>query len=100
MRIAFIAPYQGTTLCEHRPITSNFGLGATAKMRILAELLRRSSHEVEIFSQGEVIESKLTYYPPLVEAAASAGEIPVRYASAVPLRGFNALWSTRSLLRL
>ena len=99
MRIAFIAPYQGTTLCQHRPITSNFGLGATAKMRILAELLRRSSHEVEIFSQGEVIESKLTYYPPLVEAA-SADEIPVRYASAVPLRGFNALWSTRSLLRL
>ena len=100
MRIAFIAPYQGTTLCQRRPITGNFGLGATAKMRILAELLRGSSHEIEIFSQGEVIESKLTYYPPLLEATASADEIPVRYASAVPLRGLNALWSTRSLLRL
>src|SRR5687767_1708798 len=100
MRIAFIAPYQGTTLCERRPITGNFGLGATAKMRILAELLRRSSHEVEIFSQGEVIDSKVTYYPRLSEWATAAGEIPVRYASAIPLRGVNALWSTTSLRRL
>jgi hypothetical protein len=100
MRIAFIAPYQGSILCQHRPITSNFGLGATAKMRILAELLRHSSHDIEIFSQGEVIESKLTYYPRLSESATAAGDIPVRYASAVPLRGVNALWSTRSLLRL
>ena len=100
MRIAIIAPYQGTALCQHRPITGNFGLGATAKIRILAELLRHSDHEVEIFSQGEVIDSKVTYYPRLSESATSTGDIPVHYASAIPLRGVNALWSTTSLRRL
>src|SRR5688572_20631658 len=100
MRIAFIAPYQGTTLCQRRPITGNFGLGASAKIRILAELLRDSSHDVEIFSQGEVIDSKVTYYPRLFEWATASGDIPVHYASAIPLRGVNALWSTTSLRRL
>src|SRR5262245_244454 len=100
MRIAYIAPYQGPTLVERRPVVRNLSLGARAKIELIAELLLNSSHMVEIFSQGEVIEPELKRYPPFREEEAFNAKIPIHYGSALPLRFVNGLWSSRSTLQL
>jgi lysyl-tRNA synthetase class 2 len=42
-------------------------MSAATKMELIARLLYSRSHDVEIVSQGEVIENSLTYYPPFAE---------------------------------
>jgi len=100
MRIAYLAPYQGPTLKERRPITLNRSLAGSAKMEVIARLLRAAGHEVEIFSQGEVVELGLKYYPAFAEPAPVAGDVPVRYSSALPVRYFNGFWQGRGLCAL
>ena len=100
MRIAYIAPYQGNQLVQSRPSSRNLSLAARMKMGLIAELLQKSSHSVEILSQGEVIERQFKFYPAFSEGEASSPDIPVHYASAFPVKFLNGFWSSLSTLRL
>lgn len=98
MRVAYIAPYQGSSLLKRRPSLMNLALAGNAKIELVAELLTRQGHEVTILSQGEVVENSSTFYPAFVETISSA--IPVHYSSAWPVRFVNGFWSSRQLLRI
>jgi glycosyltransferase involved in cell wall biosynthesis len=98
MRIAYIAPYQGPALIERRPIVWNLSLAARVKVEVIAELLRRNSHDVEILSQGEVITHEFKIYPGFADPEPFNAKIPVYYSSALPVRYLNGLWSGWSLL--
>jgi glycosyltransferase involved in cell wall biosynthesis len=100
MRIAFIAPYQGSTLLKRRTIVRNLSLASRVKMELISELLTNSSHSVEILSQGEVIEQQFKYYPGFLEPEPAHKQIPVYYASALPVKFVNGMWSSLNLLRL
>jgi glycosyltransferase involved in cell wall biosynthesis len=100
MRIAYIASYQGPTLVARRPIVRNRSLAGNRKMELIATLLRRSAHQVEIISQGEVIEPRLTFYPGHSEPERFHPDIPIYYASVLPIRRLNGLWSNLRTLQL
>ena len=100
MRIAYIAPYQGRTLKDRRPITLNRSLAGSSKMETISRLLRDCSHEVEIFSQGEVVELALKFYPGFTEPVRFHPDIPVTYSSALPVRFINGFWQGFNLLSL
>jgi glycosyltransferase involved in cell wall biosynthesis len=100
MRIAYIAPYQGPTVVKRRPVVQNLSLASTTKIEQLASVLRSSSHSVEVFSQGEVVEHGLKFYPAFKESEAFHPDIPVHYGSAFPVRFLNGFTSSQSLLRL
>jgi len=100
MRIAYIAPYQGPALLKRRPIVRNLSLGGIVKIGLIAELLQRSSHTVEILSQGEVTERHLKFYSCFREPHAVNGNISIYYSSAFPVRFLNGLWSSLSTLRI
>ncbi len=100
MRIAYIAPYQGPSLVKSRPCLRNLSLGGNIKIELISELLQRQSHQVEILSQGEVIELDLKYYPAFSESECFHPQIAARYSSALPVRFLNGLWSSMSLLNL
>jgi glycosyltransferase involved in cell wall biosynthesis len=100
MRIAYISLYQGPGLLKSRPTTLNRSLANTIKLETIAQILRAGSHEVEVLSQGEVVEHKCQFYPAFREPDPFSASIPVYYASALPIRRLNALWSSTSLIRL
>jgi glycosyltransferase involved in cell wall biosynthesis len=100
MRIAYITPYQGRTLAARRPIRLNRSLAGSAKMEVIARLLREGGHEVEIFSQGEVVELALKYYPAFAEPVAVKPDVPVNYSSALPVRYINGFWQASRLCSL
>lgn len=100
MRIAYIAPYQGSELVKRRPIVRNLSLGGRVKVELVAELLQRSGHDVEIISQGEVIERRFKVYPGFTDPKLFHEKIPVFYSSAFPVRFLNGLWSSLSTLRI
>jgi glycosyltransferase involved in cell wall biosynthesis len=100
MRIAFIAPFQGPGLVDKRPSLGNLSLAARVKIGLLCELLQRSSHQVEILSQGEIIEHEFKYYPGFLEPEPFHPDIPIHYASALPIRRLNGAWSGWQTLRL
>jgi glycosyltransferase involved in cell wall biosynthesis len=100
MRIAYIAPYQGPGLLKSRPIVRNLTLAANVKMELVAELLRRNGHNVEVLSHGAVIEPKAMLYRAFREPDPFDREIPVFYAPALPVRRLNGLSSAIWTLRL
>jgi len=100
MRIAYITPYQGPALKERRPITLNRSLAGSAKMETLARLLQGCGHEVELFSQGEVVELGLKFYPGFAEPVRFHPQIPVVYSSVLPVRFLNGFWQGRRLRAL
>jgi glycosyltransferase involved in cell wall biosynthesis len=100
MRIAYITNYQGSSLPERRPIVKNRSLSNRVKIELIASLLCASSHQVEVLSHGEVVENKLRFYPSFCEASGFHPDIPVRYASALPVRRINGLWSSTRTLQL
>ncbi|HEX4349305.1 MAG TPA: glycosyltransferase [Verrucomicrobiae bacterium] len=100
MRIAYITPYQGRTLKDRRPITLNRSLAGSAKMEVISRLLREGSYEVEIFSQGEVVELALKFYPGFTEPVRFHPDIPVTYSSALPVKFINGFWQGFNLLSL
>lgn len=100
MRIAYIAPYQGPTLMKRRPINCNLSLGGKAKVELIAELLQKSSHTVEILSQGEVVEGPLKIYRAFPEKELFNRTIPIFYSTAFPMRFLNGFSSSMSTLRL
>jgi hypothetical protein len=87
-------------LVRNRPCLRNLSLGGRVKIELISELLRQGSHQVEILSQGEVIERQFRFYPGLGESELFHPEIPVLYASAFPVRFLNAFWSSWSTLQL
>lgn len=100
MRIAYIAPYQSPALVKRRPIVRNLSLAGRVKVEQIAELLTRSGHDVEIISQGEVIQHRFELYPAFADPEPFHKKIPVYYASAFPVRFLNGLWSSLSTLRI
>jgi glycosyltransferase involved in cell wall biosynthesis len=100
MRIAYLTPYQGATLKDHRPITLNRSLAGSSKMEVIARLLRGAEHAVEMFSQGEVVELAPKFYPSFSEPVRFHPDIPVVYSSALPVRFINGLWQGNRLLSL
>lgn len=70
------------------------------KIELIASLLRSRSHDVEVISQGEVIENGVKFYPSFSESERFHRDIPVLYASALPVRRVNAFWSTQQTLRV
>src|SRR5262249_7212454 len=100
MRIAYIAPYQGKTLVQTRPTVINLSLAAKVKIELLADLFTRSSHTVEILSQGEIVERQLKFYPAFDEFHLFNPSIPVSYSSALPIKFINGLSSSLDTLRI
>jgi len=100
MRIAYIAPYQGPGLVKNRPSLGNFSLGGRIKIELIAELLQTTSHDVEIVSQGEIVDREFKFYPAFREPELFYAKIPVHYASAFPVRFLNVVWSSLSTLRI
>jgi glycosyltransferase involved in cell wall biosynthesis len=70
------------------------------KIELIATLLRSRSHDVEIFSHGEVIENRLKFYPGFAEPELFHPDIPVRYISALAVRRLNGLWASTRMVQL
>src|SRR5215510_8111141 len=66
--------------------------------------MRKSSHDIEIISQGEVDppdrRAMFRLYPALTETELFDPSIPVYYASALPIRYLSGLWSANRTVRL
>src|SRR6266496_1542341 len=99
MRIAYITPYQGSTLVQRRPIVRNRSVSNRIKIELVAQLLQANGHEVEIISHGEVTEHKLRFYPGFWETELSHPEIPIYYVSSLPFRRINGFWAGWQALR-
>ncbi|MBV8375855.1 MAG: glycosyltransferase [Verrucomicrobia bacterium] len=99
MRIAYIAPYHGPTLVKRRPIIINRSLAGATKIELIAKLLRVASHEVEVISQGEVVQLGLQFYPSFHDPELFDSKIPVWYSSALPIRFLNGRWSSFFTMR-
>src|SRR5215470_637186 len=93
MRIAYITPYQGPTLVEQRPIVRNRSMSNRVKIELIASMLRNNSHDVEVLSQGEVVDNEWKFYPSMSEQQPFHSDVPVYYASALPIRRVNGFWS-------
>jgi glycosyltransferase involved in cell wall biosynthesis len=100
MRIAYIANYQGPTLVARRPVVRNLSMSNRVKMELIATLLAQQSHDVVVISPGEPGEPRLRLYPAFSEPHRFNPEIPVEYASALPVRTLTAAWSCLSTLRI
>jgi hypothetical protein len=100
VRIAYLTTYQGPSLVERRPVIRNRSLSNKVKIELIASLLRANSHEVEVISQGEVVENKFKFYPGFSEPQRFDSRIPVHYSSALPIRRLNGLWSSQRMLEL
>ena len=105
MRIAYIANYQGPGLVKSRPCLHNLSLAARVKIQLIAELLVRNSHEVDIISQGslEPLEPgqwwRSQIYPAIESDAFHPG-VRVQYASAISMRFLTGLWESRQCRRI
>ena len=100
MRVAYIAPYQGSSLIKRRPIIGNLSLAGNVKIELISKFLQRNGKAIEILSQGEVIEHRLKIYPRFCEPKLFHPEIPVFYASWLPIRFIRGFWSNWQMLRL
>jgi hypothetical protein len=100
VRIAYLTTYQGPSLVERRPIIRNRSLSNKVKIELIASLLRANSHQVEVISQGEVVENRFKFYPGFSEPQRFDSRIPVHYSSALPIRRLNSLWSSQRMLEL
>ena len=99
MRIAYIAPYQGASLLKRRPILRNLALAANVKVETIAELLKSRGHDIEILSQGEVVDAQFKFFPAFSENGDGL-RAPVHYASTLPVKFVNGFWSTWRMLSL
>src|ERR1700758_1317679 len=93
MRIAYITPYQGPTLEQRRPIAPNRSLSNRIKIELVAQLLHANGHEVEIISDGAVMELGAKFYPGFWETELSQPDIPIYYVSSLPVRRINGFWA-------
>ena len=65
----------------------------------MAELLKKSGHDVEVISQGEVVENSLRFYQGFRETAPFDPDIPVEYSSTLTARFINVVWSSIATLQ-
>jgi glycosyltransferase involved in cell wall biosynthesis len=79
---------------------ANLALAGNLKIELISELLARAGHDVEIISQGEVVENSSRFFPAFQETTAGERNIPVFYASAFPVRFVNGYWSSRGVLSI
>src|SRR5437867_10065784 len=100
MRIAYITPYQGPTVITQRPIVRNRSMSNRTKIELVSRLLCSNSHDVELFSHGEVIDNRLAFYPGFAEPELFDPRIPVCYISALPIKRLNGFWSSFQMVRL
>ena len=100
MRIAYIAPYQSPCLVKRRPSERNLSLAARVKIQLIAELLRKSSHQVDVISPGTVDRRQFRFYPSFLEPEPFHPEIPVQYVSALPIQYISGFWEAESARRL
>ena len=100
MRIAYITPYQGPSLVKQRPVVKNRSMSNKVKIELIAEALHARHHDVEVISHGEVVDNQCKFYPTFSEPERFHPEIPVHYASALPVRRMNGLWSCWRTLQL
>jgi len=70
------------------------------KIELIAEALHARRHDVEVISHGEVVDNQCKFYPAFSEPERFHPEIPVHYASALPVRRVNGLWSRWRTLEL
>jgi glycosyltransferase involved in cell wall biosynthesis len=70
------------------------------KIELIAEALHAGGHRVEVISHGEVVDNQCKFYPAFSEPERFHPEIPVYYASALPVRRVNGLWSRWRTLQL
>lgn len=100
MRVAFIAHYQGPLLQRTRPCLNNLSLGSKIKVELITQLLRKSGHDVEIISPGEVdaddMQARLKFYPSFLETQPFDAAVPIFYASALSVRYLAGAWSANS----
>jgi glycosyltransferase involved in cell wall biosynthesis len=78
----------------------NLALAGNLKIELISELLARAGHDVEIISQGEVVENSSRFFSGFHETTPGERKIPVFYASAFPVRFINGYWSSRGVLSL
>jgi len=100
VRIAYLANYQGPELIARRPIAGNVSMAVRVKVQLVTEMLQSRGHEVVVISEGNVVDHQWKFYRSFVEPQQSHANIPVTYASALPIRRLNGLWSVLSTLRL
>jgi glycosyltransferase involved in cell wall biosynthesis len=106
MRIAYIANYQGPDLVKNRPCLYNFSLAARVKVQLIAELLRQSSHDVEIISQGSLEplvgrnRFRFKFYPRVLDGERFHPDIPIRYVSALSVKYLIGFWESLQAQRL
>lgn len=81
-------------------MVENLSLAGNVKIELISELVHRGGHEVEVLSQGEVGEREFRLFPGFQEAKKFHPEIPVLYASALPVRFVQGFWSNWRTLRL
>jgi glycosyltransferase involved in cell wall biosynthesis len=100
VRIAYITPYQGSTLLKRRPIVKNRSMSNRIKIELIAQLLHGSGHDVEVFSHGEVDTSDFRFYPAFEEPEPFHPRIPVHYISSLAIRRVYGLWASLRMLEL
>jgi glycosyltransferase involved in cell wall biosynthesis len=100
MRIAYVTPYQGTTVIKRRPIVANRSMSSRIKIELIAQLLHAKGHEVEVFSYGEVERFEFRFYPAFQEPEPFHPRIPVYYVSALPIRRLYGFWARQHMLRI
>jgi len=83
-----------------RPIRRNLALAGNLKIELVAKLLSGQGHDLEVLSQGEVVDYSLDYFPAFEETTRFDASIPVYYASSLPWRYANGWWSANRLRRL
>jgi glycosyltransferase involved in cell wall biosynthesis len=85
---------------KQRPIIRNRSMSNRIKIELIATSLHSMGHDVEVISQGEVIETGWIFYPTCSEQELFHEQIPVYYGSVLPVRRLNGLWSNTHTLRL
>jgi glycosyltransferase involved in cell wall biosynthesis len=81
-------------------VVLNRSLATTIKLELIASMLRANAHDVEVLSQGEVVQNTGKFYGSFVETERFNPEIPVHYASVLPIKRLNALWSSLRTFQL
>ena len=81
-------------------MVANLSLSNTIKIELIAERLQALSHEVEVISPGEVVGTHVRLYRGFREAKPFHEDIPVHYASTLPVRFVNGFWSSWRLFQL
>jgi glycosyltransferase involved in cell wall biosynthesis len=106
MRIAYIANYQGADLVKSRPCQGNLSLAARVKIQLVAELLQKNSHEVEIISQGSLEPLvgadlfRFRFYRSFLESDRFHPDIQIHYLSALAIKFMTGVWESTQAQRL